>query len=174
MTSIIANVNGAVAKLTKIGVVAIGRDAIAVVRASGTVASHGLITSVAGECPATAKDAHCLHLGIIDEDDDHCSCHHPPPLCLVTIRCLPWPHALVADLEVMATIRDDVPPSEIVFPVVNVRDGEEGRERRVDGGGITIVVRRSKQHPHTTTYSAILIVGEIMVVAAAAAQVLLL
>jgi hypothetical protein len=39
------------------GMVAIGWDAIAVVSARATVDSRGLITSIAGKGPATAKDA---------------------------------------------------------------------------------------------------------------------
>jgi hypothetical protein len=74
--SVIANVNGAAATTTTMGVVAIGRDAIAVVSARGTIDGRGLITSGAGKGPATTKDAHCLHLGIINDDNDHCSCCH--------------------------------------------------------------------------------------------------
>jgi hypothetical protein len=53
VTSVIANVNGAAAKTTTMGVVvAIGRDAMAVVSVRGTVADRGSITSGAGKGPA--------------------------------------------------------------------------------------------------------------------------
>ncbi len=76
--SIIANVDGAAAKTTTMGVVAIGRDTIAVVSARGMIAGRGLITSGAGKGPATAKDAHRLRLGIINDKDDLCSHRHTP------------------------------------------------------------------------------------------------
>jgi hypothetical protein len=76
--SVIADVNGAAAKTTTMGVVAIGRDAVAVVSARETIAGHGLITSGAGKGLATAKDDNCLRLGIIDDDNDHCSRRHNP------------------------------------------------------------------------------------------------
>jgi hypothetical protein len=78
--SVIADVNGVAANTMTTDVVTIKRGAIAVVRARGTVDSPGLITSGAGKGSATAKDAHCLQLGIIDDGDDCCSCCHPPPL----------------------------------------------------------------------------------------------
>ena len=81
----------------------------------------------------------------------------------------------------------NVSPSEIVVPVADAVDREEGKDNsichsgsaedsRMEGGGwggIAIVAGRSKQPPHMATYSVILIVGEMMV-AAAAAQLLLL
>jgi hypothetical protein len=75
--SVISDVDGAAAKTTTMGVVAIGRDAIAVVSARGTIASCSLITSLAGNGPVTAKDAHCLHLSIINDGADRCSRCHP-------------------------------------------------------------------------------------------------
>jgi hypothetical protein len=81
----------------------------------------------------------------------------------------------------------NVLPSKIIVPVANAEDGEEGGDDGFhcpgsaedshmegrEGGGITIVVGRSKQRHRTMTYSAILIVGGITV-ASAAAQLLLL
>ncbi len=144
MTSVIANVNRLAAKKTTMGMVTIRRDAIAVVSARGTVAGWGSITSSAGKGPAIAKDAHCLRLGIINDNNDHCSCCHPPPFRRVTIRHGPLPWALMADVDIAATIQNNVSPSKIVVPVANAKDGEEGGKRRVEGGGITIVVGRSK------------------------------
>ncbi len=102
-----------------------------------TVAGSGSITSGAGKGPATAKDAHCLRLSIINDDNDRCSCRHPPPLrrVTITIRHCPRPHALPEDVDLMATIQDDVLLSKIVVPIANAKDGEEGREWRVEGGG---------------------------------------
>ncbi len=81
VTSVITDVDGAAAKTTTMGVVAIGRDAIAVVSARGTIAGCRLINSHAGKGPATTKDAHRSRLGIIDDNDDHCSHHHTPFNC---------------------------------------------------------------------------------------------
>jgi hypothetical protein len=119
---IITNVERAAAKPTMTGVVAIRQDAIAVVSARGAVASRSSITRGAGNGPATAKYAHCLCLGIINDDNDHCSCCHPPPLRCVC-RCL-QPHALLADINVMATVQDNLPQSKIIR-----------MERRVGNGG---------------------------------------
>jgi hypothetical protein len=76
--SVIANVDRAATKTTTMGVVAIGRDTIAVVSTRGMIASCGLITNGVGKGPATAKDAHCLRLGIINDDNDRCSGRHAP------------------------------------------------------------------------------------------------
>jgi hypothetical protein len=135
MTSVIANVNRAAAKTTTMGVVTIGRNPIAVVSARRMVASRGLITSNAGKGPATTKDAHCSHLGIINDNNDCCSCRHPPPLCRITIRHCLRPRALLAEVNITATIRDNVPLSKIVVPGANTKDKEEGREWRVEVGG---------------------------------------
>ncbi len=78
MTSVITDVDRAAAKTATMGVVAIRRDAIAVVSVRGTIAGHGLITSGVEKGPATAKDAQGLRLGIIDDDDDLCSRRHTP------------------------------------------------------------------------------------------------
>jgi hypothetical protein len=172
IVSIIANVDGAAAKTMMTGVVAIGWKAIAVVSMRGTVAGCGLITSSAGKGPATAKDALCLHLSIIDDDNNCCSHHEFPPLC--HIGCHPRPRTLVADVDVVATVQDDVPPSKIVVPVANAKDGEEGGERRVEGGWHC---NCSWEEQVTSPYNDVfcdLIVGEIRIVAAAAAQELLL
>jgi hypothetical protein len=135
--SVIANVNGVAANTMTMGMVAIERDTIAVVSARGTVDSYGLITSGAGKGPATSNDAHCLRLGTINDDNDCCSRRHPPPLCCVS--CHPRPCALAADVDIAATIQDNVPPSKIVVSIANAKDGEEdgeeGGERRVEGGG---------------------------------------
>jgi hypothetical protein len=107
ITSIIANINGLEAKMMTTGMVAIGWDAIAVVSTRGAVSGYCSITSGAGKGPAAAKDAHCLRLGIINDEDDRCSRCHPPPLCRV--NCHPRPHALTADVNIVATVQDDVP-----------------------------------------------------------------
>jgi hypothetical protein len=133
--SVVADVDRAAAKMTTMGMLAIRRDTIAVVSTRGMVAGGGSITSSEGKGSVTAKDAHRLCLGIINDDNDHCSCRHPPPLCRVTIHCRPWSQALAADINVAATVRDNIPLSKIVVPIANTKEGEEGRERRVEGGG---------------------------------------
>ncbi len=169
MTSVITDVDRATAKTTAMGMVAIGRDAIAVVSTRGTVAHRSLITSGAGKGPATAKDAHACALA---------SSMRMMIVAVVVTLLLSatLPSIIVrshAHLRRTSTLRplskttSHHPRLLSLLPMP--RMGRRTRNGGWKGGNIGIVVGRSKQRPPTMMYSTILIVRDITVVAAAVA-----